>query len=639
MANNYWDRVLTRRVGRRRALAATGATAFGAAFLAACGGDDDSGPSSGSTSTSGTTSSGSTGSTGAATGSSSGSTGTTGSSGSSGASSLAYIPTDTTAQAKRGGTYTTSIVAEPAAFDVITGAAPDVPHPARVYSRIIKYQVYKYPDPVQPVPAPDAAQSWETSPDGLKVTYKLRPDMKYDPRPPTNGRLLTSQDVLFSANRFFELSTQRSVLSNKLNPDAAITSFEAPDDQTVIVNLAFPYAPIHMLIGAWRYIVIMPTEADGGFDVRNDMRGSGAWRLDDYQRGSHYKYVRNDDWYDAKKVNLDGLNFVVIPEISAQNAQFRAGTLWNFYGATATPQEEVLGFKKDFPQLNMPAQDEFSAGGTWIRFGMLPDSPFRDERVRQATSMALDRELFIRTFGNADAFEKAGLEVPIRWNSGIFSGESYWLDPKDEAAYGDSAKYYQYNLDDAKALMKAAGIDGPLETDFHYPTGFFSGDFDKKMEVLHAMLQDSGLFKLNIDAVSNYLANFQGQYTNGEDKWQGIAAAATAARAELDVLLHEYVKSGQPRSGHLDDGKPDTELDSLIEKQRAATDTDERESIVHDIQKRVASKMYYMMEPGQALGYNIAWPWLQNYGLWRSKSGGSVDQEGNIYYWYDESKA
>ena len=48
--------------------------------------------------------------------------------------------------------------------------------------------------------------------------------------------------------------------------------------------------------------------------------------------------------------------------------------------------------------------------------------------------------------------------------------------------------------------------------------------------------------------------------------------------------------------------------------------------------------MYYMWAPGQWLGFNLAWPWLQNFGLWRSKSGGSVDQEGNIYYWYDETK-
>jgi hypothetical protein len=152
------------------------------------------------------------------------------------------------------------------------------------------------------------------------------------------------------------------------------------------------------------------------------------------------------------------------------------------------------------------------------------------------------------------------------------------------------------------------------------------------------MWQDSGLFKLAVDAVPNYNANFQGPYTNGMNKWEGIAAAATAARAEVDVLLHEYTKSEQIRSGHLDDGKPDAVLDDLVAKQRAETDPKRRETLIQDIQKRVASKMYYMMEPGQALGFNMAWPWLQNLGLWRAKSGGSLDQETYIHYWYDESK-
>ena len=100
-----------------------------------------------------------------------------------------------------------------------------------------------------------------------------------------------------------------------------------------------------------------------------------------------------------------------------------------------------------------------------------------------------------------------------------------------------------------------------------------------------------------------------------------------------DMLLVEQI-----RSGHLDNGQPDKTLDDLVAKQRAETDSKKREVIVQDIQRRVASKMYYMWAPGQWLGFNLAWPWLQNFGLWRSKSGGSVDQEGNIYYWYDATK-
>jgi len=41
MSANYWSNVLTQRVSRRRALVSTGATAVGAALLAACGGGSD----------------------------------------------------------------------------------------------------------------------------------------------------------------------------------------------------------------------------------------------------------------------------------------------------------------------------------------------------------------------------------------------------------------------------------------------------------------------------------------------------------------------------------------------------------------------------------------------------------------------
>src|SRR5687768_14275085 len=40
MPNTYWDRYLSSRLSRRRALAGTGATALGAAMLVACGGGE-----------------------------------------------------------------------------------------------------------------------------------------------------------------------------------------------------------------------------------------------------------------------------------------------------------------------------------------------------------------------------------------------------------------------------------------------------------------------------------------------------------------------------------------------------------------------------------------------------------------------
>ena len=87
----YWDKVLDRRLSRRRALAATGATAAAAAFLAACGGDDNNG----------------------------GDGGGGGGGGAVGSDQLINgKEVDSTAQAKRGGTFKAALSRDPQNFDL-----------------------------------------------------------------------------------------------------------------------------------------------------------------------------------------------------------------------------------------------------------------------------------------------------------------------------------------------------------------------------------------------------------------------------------------------------------------------------------------------------------------------------------------
>src|SRR5918994_1059396 len=131
--DSYWASLTQARVSRRRALGAAGAGVLSAGFLAACGGGSDSSSKGG------------------------------------GPASLVTKPADTSPKAVKGGIFQGQLPQDPNAFDVITGTAADVNHPARAYSRIIKYQAYKYPEKVQPAAAPDAAVSWEFSGDGTQV--------------------------------------------------------------------------------------------------------------------------------------------------------------------------------------------------------------------------------------------------------------------------------------------------------------------------------------------------------------------------------------------------------------------------------------------------------------------------------------
>ena len=109
---------------------------------------------------------------------------------------------DSSSKAKVGGTWVNPLNSEAFLnFDpyaVAVGSA----HAPWGYSRLVRYNPAKYPAAPLGDVTGDGAESWEMTPDGLRFTFKLRGNVKLDPRAPTNGRLMNAQDVVFSANKF-----------------------------------------------------------------------------------------------------------------------------------------------------------------------------------------------------------------------------------------------------------------------------------------------------------------------------------------------------------------------------------------------------------------------------------------------------
>jgi peptide/nickel transport system substrate-binding protein len=130
-----------------------------------------------------------------------------------------------------------------------------------------------------------------------------------------------------------------------------VASMDYPDDYTIVVNLAFPYTPFPTAMAYYPYFNILPVEAESGFDPRSEMRGSGPFRLVDFQPDVKLAYEKNTDWYEENRPFLDGIDQVIIPEYAAALAQFEAGTLWTMPGMA---QEDVLPVK----QRHLPVLDE-----------------------------------------------------------------------------------------------------------------------------------------------------------------------------------------------------------------------------------------------------------------------------------------
>ena len=135
------------------------------------------------------------------------------------------------------------------------------------YGRLLKFKTGPTPDvSFNYEVVPDLAASHELLDGGLQVTFKLQPTAKFLNKPPVNGHAVTAADVKASFERFQTApkNTNKNAFGSPTN--RIVESLATPDDTTVVVKLARPYAPILNLFANPQYLWIMPRETDNGFD-------------------------------------------------------------------------------------------------------------------------------------------------------------------------------------------------------------------------------------------------------------------------------------------------------------------------------------------------------------------------------------
>ena len=602
----YWSRIMDKRVGRRRALAATGGMTAAAAFLAACGGSDTGGGENGGDS-----------------------------------SGLVTSAVDTSKSAKRGGLLRDRATGDPNTLDPSAAINPLNPPARLAYNTLVRFK----PGVLEPTKyelGPDLAESWEQSPDGLQITLKLRQGLKFHNKPPVNGRALDTDDILFTWNRFSTKSPNRTGIVNSTNPDAPVLSLTTPDSKTVVIKLKEPLVYALELFASNNAshtgsVLILPKETDNGFAIGTDMIGMGPYIMQKYEPSVGFTMKRFEDYYDKDWGYLDEINFPIIVDASAALAQFKAGNILYYNVA----QQDILTVKSEAPNINI-YEGDMTASTNVLTFGLLPEgkSSFLDERVRQAVSMSWDRDLWIDVFRNVEAFRKEGLPVETRWNtslSAIYDG--WWLDPKSKD-FGPNVKYYEHNIAEAKKLLTAAGFANGIQgVKSHHITTNELGDLPKSADVLDGMAGEIGIESTvnPVDYAKEYIPNIRdgkGQY----EGWSYHTSAGGTGILAVGLLANEYwAKGGSAFHGFSTSGKNDLagdpQLNSMIEKARLERDVEKRRGLVYDIQRYNAQKNWALLVPGGSSGFNMGWPALGNYRTFR---GPQVWAHYRL--WIDETK-
>ena len=597
---DYWSSILRERnISRRAALRATVASGLGAVALSLVGCGSSSSGSSGPRKD---------------------------------ASGLILTPTDTTAKAKPGGTLKHFLTADVNHFDALISDNVGVPH-GEFYPRLLKFNTAKYPGAADGSSAGEAASSFEVSPDKLQITFKLRPDMKWDLRAPTNGRALDAQDVTFSWGKFVKFNNGAKDLAYDAQnaPTSSIASLTATDPQTVVAKLQTPDASILALLSISTKFFVMPRESDSGFDPKTQVRGHGPWLLDEYTPSVRLTYKKNPDYYVANRPFYDRVELPVVTEQAARIAQFRTGNIFtDIYGGAGGSQEDVLSTKKSLPALNLVQVDRFDRNAYFLAFGWEGDTPWKDARMRQAVSMMLDREAYADAILNRAGFAAEGLTLPVARHTAV--GANWeggpWMDPLDEKTFGPSAKYLQLNLPEAKKLMAAAGHPDGVTFDLWYLGGTQYGSvYSKVCEAYAGMMEDGGL-KVNRQplAYDKWLAGYsagyrRAQYETGVVKgYQGMIVTGERDYATAAAQVGgEFNSRGPSYRGLTPDGKHpeqgDPKLEDLTNQIKQEFDVQKQNSLLHDLTRYETEQSYYVPQPSSAKAFTLWWPVIQNMGL------------------------
>ncbi|AEG94450.1 ABC transporter substrate-binding protein [Ramlibacter tataouinensis] len=361
---------------------------------------------------------------------------------------LAALPPAALAQARKD-TITIAMTLEPPGLDPTAGAASAI-------AEITHYNIYETLTRINPDGSvtPLLAESWEVSPDLRTYTFRLRRGVKF-----SNGEPFNAQTAAFSFKR---AGGEKSTNKDK-RTFASMESITAVDDHTLVIVNKELDPDFLFLMGQATAVMVEPKSADtnGTKPV-----GTGPYLLENWAKGSSATLTRWNEHRNAASVKIRRATFRFIPDSTAQVAALLAGDVDAAPRGISGRSAATL---QNNPRLQVIVSGSRAKTILAINNGK---KPLDDVRVRRAIAAAVDRKALIQAMVE-------GYGVPI--------GSHY---PPSAPGYVDVTGVNPYNPDKARALLKEAGITGPLELTVTLPPPPYARQGG---EVVAAMLSKVGI--------------------------------------------------------------------------------------------------------------------------------------------------
>ncbi len=474
---------------------------------------------------------------------------------------------------KRGGTLRVSNGGDPPDFDVhqtVTYLTQFIGAPC--YSTLLRIDGGDYNRL-----APDLAETWQVAADKKTITFQLRRGVVFH-----NGMPMTAEDVIYSLDRIRKPPS--GIISPRKGQLGNIAAIEAPDPYTVLIHLTEPQADFPFLVSnpfnvIYCKKVAEPLDANGQ-GMKRQIVGTGPFRLTQAVDGQIYELARFDNYF-GTPAYLDKIQFFPIKGEIERGAALQGKRIDACY---FIPSESVSAKLRKVPgmvELRRP---------TPTSINLIPNvqaKPFDDVRVREALSLAIDREAFIKTVGPlaGASFHSLGLMPP---------DSSYSLSPGDIRQFGGYDTLpglggdVAANRRRAMALLEQAGV----------PKGF---------KIVMPARGDVPAFR---DASINVAAQLKTIGLNASvDIRDAGAFFALESKGDFQLLIHSLGLSGTLPDQILGEGYTsfggrnyghwkDDAIDNLYRQQSQESDPKKRAETIREFQMTFLRSHYHI---------NLAW--------------------------------
>ncbi|MEK8127099.1 ABC transporter substrate-binding protein [Paenibacillus filicis] len=428
-------------------------------------------------------------------------------------------------------------------------------------------------DKGQPVPA--IADKWEISPDGLKYTYHLNPNVKF-----SDGSPLTAEDAAFSLTVLHDpaydgptdisLAYVKGAEEYKKGSATTLEGIKVIDPQTLQVETTKPSALALKLLGG--YVISKayygPSYKKGDLNAFKELNGkplgSGPYTFVQEIKGQEIRLKANPLYYKGKP-KIENIVYKLVSDPTSLQSLAAGET---DYQAFTTSSKDIYDQLKQlgFVDVNTYATTQFA----YLDFNT-QSTVLKDKLVRQALIYGLDRQKFVDILYQGYGSVADHLVTPEAW--------SY---PKDIKVPTYDKKKASELLDQAGWKAGAGGIR----------------EKDGKKLTLRYLSRDSSLDKVLIPIIKeNY--NDLGIDVQFETlEYNAVTAKRNKGEYELayffysandpyDQLRTYYSKS--PANAIRVAQYRNDKVDKLIEDSTALVDQSKRIPILHEVYQELVN--------------------------------------------------